>query len=682
MRNSQKNSRVRRGNAREAVRFAVPCLAFVVMAGSGWSATSTWMGGGETNSNWTNGQNWEGGSAPVAGNSLLFTGKLRPDPLNNFAGGTSFAGITFDSSISVPFTISGNGIFLTGDVVNNSMQLQTISALSGAGLTLSGADRTFSAASGDMLIQSKVNTNGNILTANAATGKTLTLNGVISGSGGLSKTGEGTTVLGGANTFTGATTLGGGTLGLNSSSALQATSGITFASGATSTLYAMQSGITVDRSITQSGTAVYQVDAGNTLALSGAISGSGNLQTLGSGTVSLTGSNSYTGTTLISGSTLAINSAAAVQSTSRIIFGTGTTATLYATQSMTLDRTMDQTGRGNYQVDTGNTLTLNGLVTGTGQLQKFGAGAMVLNAANDYTGKTVVNAGTLRLGTSGSILSTNIDVLGGTFDMNGKSHTMGGTLIVGSGSSSGAISSSSSASTITVGTSILVQSGSISVNLAGAAVLTKTTTGTVVLSGTNSYTGLTSVNAGTLIINGYNASSNVTVASGGTLKGSGNVGNVQLQSGATARAGSDLGILGTKDLTMQAGSTLGVNIGGTASGTGYSAFAVLGGVTLDGNLDVAVTFTPTYGDIFFVIVNDGNDAVSGTFAGLANGSLFLVGAQQFQISYTANSTTSSFSGGNDVAIKAVPEPSPVALMLFAFGGAFWLMRCRVVRRNG
>ncbi len=635
---------------------------------------------GGDNNNWMNPLNWSGGSAPTAGNSLLFTGSLRPDAVNNFAGGTSFAGITFDSSAS-SFTLSGNGIFLTGDLVNNSAQTQTVSALSGAGFTLSGGDRTFNAASGDLTVQSKVNTNGNLLTATAATGKTLTLGGIISGSGGLSKTGAGTTVLGAANTFTGATTLNGGTLGLNSASALQTTSGITFASGSTSTLYAMISGITIDRNIAQAGSAVYNVDAGNTLTLSGSISGAGGLQVQGSGTVSLTGSNSYTGSTLISGSTLAISSAAAVQSTSGISFGTGTTATLYATQSMTIDRAMDQTGRGNYQVDSGNTLTLTGIVSGAGQLQKYGLGTVVLNAANTYSGKTVVNAGTLRLGSSGSIVSTNIDVLGGTFDMNGKSHTMSGTLTLGNGSSSGSISSSGSASTLSVGTSVLVQSGTISVNLAGAAVLTKTTTGTVVLSGTNSYTGQTSINAGTLVVNGYNAASNVVVASSGTLKGSGSVGDVQLQSGATARAGSDFGILTTKNLTMQAGSTLGVNLAGTASGTGYSAFAVLGGVTLDGNLDVAVTFTPTYGNIFFVIVNDGNDAVSGTFAGLANGSLFLVGSQQFKISYTADSVTNSLSGGNDVAIMAVPEPSSISLMLFAIGGAFWLMRGRVLRRG-
>ncbi|GAT31901.1 PEP-CTERM protein-sorting domain-containing protein [Terrimicrobium sacchariphilum] len=680
MKNRRQKSRVRKGIAWGAGRFAAPCLALMVMTGASHAATSTWVGSGD-NSNWMNPQNWSGGSAPVAGNSLLFTGNLRTDPVNNFTGGTSFAGITFGASASASFTISGNGIFLTGDVVNNSSLSQSIAALSGAGFTLNGGDRTFSAAAGDLAIQSKVNTNGNLLTANASTGKTLTLNGIISGAGGLTKSGEGTTVLGGVNTFTGATTLNGGSLGLNSTAALQSTSGITFASGATSTLYAMQSGITIDRNITQSGTAIYQVDSGNTLTLSGAISGAGNFQTLGSGTVALTGSNSYTGSTLISGSTLAINTATAVQSTSRVIFGTGTAATLYATQSMALDRIMDQTGRGNYQVDSGNTLTLNGLVTGVGQFQKFGLGTVVLNAANDYSGKTVVNAGTLRLGTSGSIASTNIDVLGGTFDMNGKNHTMGGTLTLGSGSTSGSLSSSGSASTLSVGTSILVQSGSISVNLAGAAVLTKTTTGTVVLSGTNSYTGQTSVNAGTLVVNGYNAVSNVVVASGGTLKGSGSVGDVQLQSGAVARAGSDMGILSTKNLTMQAGSTLGVNIGGATSGTGYSAFAVLGGVTLDGNLDVAITFTPAYGDIFFVIVNDGSDAVSGTFAGLANGSLFLVGGQQFKISYVADSGMNSLSGGNDVAIMAVPEPAPIALMLFAFGGAFWLMRCRLPRPN-
>ena len=77
------------------------------------------------------------------------------------------------------------------------------------------------------------------------------------------------------------------------------------------------------------------------------------------------------------------------------------------------------------------------------------------------------------------------------------------------------------------------------------------------------------------------------------------------------------------------------------------------------------------GDLFFIIINDGTDAVTGTFANVAAaGTPFFVNGIQFQISYDANSATNSLHGGNDVAL-VVPEPGSAVLLLgslFVFAG--------------
>ena len=63
-------------------------------------ATRTWDGGGlaNLNYNWANTANWTTGVAPVANDSLVFTGnKGRNGNNNNIAAGTQFNGITFNT---------------------------------------------------------------------------------------------------------------------------------------------------------------------------------------------------------------------------------------------------------------------------------------------------------------------------------------------------------------------------------------------------------------------------------------------------------------------------------------------------------------------------------------------------------------------------------------------------------
>ncbi|MGH8103834.1 MAG: choice-of-anchor Q domain-containing protein, partial [bacterium] len=72
---------------------------------------------------------------------------------------------------------------------------------------------------------------------------------------------------------------------------------------------------------------------------------------------------------------------------------------------------------------------------------------------------------------------------------------------------------------------------------------------------------------------------------------------------------------------------------------------VVGAVTLAGTLNVILGFTPATNDTFTIILNDGADAVVGTFAGLPEGATFTVGTEAFRITYAGGD-------GNDVVLIA------------------------------
>ncbi|MEO8353567.1 MAG: PEP-CTERM sorting domain-containing protein, partial [Chthoniobacteraceae bacterium] len=76
-------------------------------------------------------------------------------------------------------------------------------------------------------------------------------------------------------------------------------------------------------------------------------------------------------------------------------------------------------------------------------------------------------------------------------------------------------------------------------------------------------------------------------------------------------------------------------------------------------------FLAANGQLFFILNNDGADSVMGTFA---QGSTVTAGSQIFAISYAANSGTNSFTGGNDIALTLIPEPSTASLAIVAAVG--------------
>src|SRR4051812_33447247 len=84
----------------------VPLLSFVILflglAPHAFAATRTWTGAGADNS-MTDAGNW-GGSAPVAGDDLVFPVSTSPGGADNdFPAGTVFHSITFSGNTNTDF---------------------------------------------------------------------------------------------------------------------------------------------------------------------------------------------------------------------------------------------------------------------------------------------------------------------------------------------------------------------------------------------------------------------------------------------------------------------------------------------------------------------------------------------------------------------------------------------------
>jgi fibronectin-binding autotransporter adhesin len=275
-----------------------------------------------------------------------------------------------------------------------------------------------------------------------------------------------------------------------------------------------------------------------------------------------------------------------------------------------------------------HTATVSSVLAGSNGLTKSGAGTLITTGANNYSGGTTVSAGTLQIGNGGTT----------------------GTLGSGAVTNNGALVFNRS------------DNFNVSTTIAGSGTLTKEGDGIMTLLGISDYSGNTIVNDGTLAVDGTASSSSFTVNNGATLRGNGSTGAVTVASGGRVGPGNSAGSLNTGNFNLQAGGFLDIELDGSTPGTGYDRLNVTGSATLAGLLAVTAGFTPEANALFFILVNDGSDAITGTFTGLANNSIFNVSGKDYQISYFADSASNSFAGGNDVALMAIPEPTAAVLM--------------------
>ncbi|HRZ86294.1 MAG TPA: autotransporter-associated beta strand repeat-containing protein [bacterium] len=328
------------------IGMGVMLIGFVLSADA---VEKTWDGGSNVDGNWQTPANWLGDTKPGGGEDLLFAGTARLTNSNDYAAGTSFGLITFNPA-SGNVSISGNAITLTGGMTNS------------AGTNAFGINTTLSSAE----------------QFNIATSTQLTLSGAMSGaSGGITKTGAGTLVLSGSNSYVGGTTVSDGTLvGTTSLASIQGP---------------VVNNATVKFDIATSGTY-----AGN-------MSGTGAMIKANSNTLILTGTNNFSGGTTVAGGALS---------------GTATSLQGNITANAGTSVTFDQASAGTYA----------GSMSGSGALTKAGSSALVLSGSQTYAGATNINAGTIKLNAAdimsdASVVSLNSDTA--VLDLNGNSDTIG-----------------------------------------------------------------------------------------------------------------------------------------------------------------------------------------------------------------------------------------------------------------
>ncbi|KQP11175.1 hypothetical protein ASF28_09020 [Methylobacterium sp. Leaf99] len=256
----------------------------------------------------------------------------------------------------------------------------------------------------------------------------------------LIKAGTGTQTLSGANTYSGLTTINAGTLVAANASALGSTAeGTTVASGGNLTIANVAIGaeaVTLNggAALTGTGTAslagtvalaatsTVTATVGDTLTLSGVVSGNGGLTKGGAGTLILTGTDTYSGGTTISAGTLQIGAGGTAGSITGAIVDNG---------ALVFNRS--------------DAVTFGGVISGSGTLQKLGAGVssvLTLTAAETYTGTTTVSAGTLlvngSLAAGSAVTVASGAILGGTVAAAGTG-TIAGTVAVAGTISAGTI---------------------------------------------------------------------------------------------------------------------------------------------------------------------------------------------------------------------------------------------------
>ncbi|QOZ33580.1 autotransporter domain-containing protein [Bradyrhizobium sp. CCBAU 53421] len=555
----------------------------------------------------------QGGNAGAAAGSDLFLSSGTTTTFNPTGTLTLSGTIADDSAASLP---TGQG-YTAGTGAGAAV------AISGGTVIMTGAN-TYSGGttvnSGTLQLGNG-GTTGSIIGDVANNGKlafdrsnTMAFSGTISGNGKVAQIGSGTLSLSGANTYSGGTTLTAGIFQVNASS--------------TGTPGAVTSGplgtgvVTFDGGTLQAGGAYTiantaainttggTIDAnGFAFTYSGVI-GNGNGTTGGltiantggnaSGSVTLANTETYTGrTTINSAATLNLGVVNAIAASSGVVVNGTLNLGGSDQQIAALSGIGTVTNDANSNVLTiagGTASTFSGAITdGSGKtgLSLVNANtALTLSGANTYSGATTVGDGVSAsslIGGAVNALSANSSVTvkaASNLDLGGFNQQIaglsGGGIVTNNGAAAVLTVNNQGGSATTFGGAIQDGTGATGLALGGS--LTKLT-----LTGTNTYSGGTTINAGTLALSGTGslaASSAVNLATGATFDISQTSAGASITTlGNTGTGQTGTVSLGAQMLTITASSTSFAGViqdGGIQNGAGGSLKINGGALTLTG----------------------------------------------------------------------------------------------------
>lgn len=438
-------------------------------------------------------------------------------------------------------TWSNNGNWLDGSepTLTDAVQFPSVIPGTGAAITLSTGEQALSLSflnsyqltGGDLTL-------GGTTSINVDPSFTASIGSTLAGAGtSLTKSGNGTLILTGANTFAGALNITAGVVNAQNNTALGTSAGGTSVTAGAA--LQLQNNVTI---------------TAETLALNGTgISNTGGLR-------NISGANSFTGTVTLG-------------SASSIISDAGT-LTLGAVAA----------GANALTVGGAGDISIGGTLSGSAAWNKVGTGTVTITADPSINTPLTIEAGVLALNHSGttdfaitikngatlrtltaSLGDTTSDMTietGGTFDFRSSSDTMGG--LAGSGLVTRGVAGSATL-TVNNGGENTLFSGVIENGL-GTVGITKNGAGVLTLTGINTYTGTTAVNAGGVVINGANGSIDSAAVNIGDNNGGGEsmivgaVGDVVI--GALDRLANNANV------TLNGSTTGGLTINGPASGSG------------------------------------------------------------------------------------------------------------------
>jgi fibronectin-binding autotransporter adhesin len=260
----------------------------------------------------------------------------------------------------------------------------------------------------------------------------MTIDGVISGSGGLTKSHNGGLTLNATNTFTGPITINGGSLAFRSASSLgpDLTSPITL-HGNEAALRSLAAGRTVIlRPIHLAGgmSTLVAADLNGVLEVAN-LHGDGGLRVGRLGMVKLSGANTYLGPTIIEGR-LGITSDASLGGGGLLRFSESA-ATLQLFGPWTTSRWLDVLCPSTIDTN-GFNATLSGPLTGaaTHRLTKAGSGTLTITRRTEFPGDLQVSRGEVSLTTEASLATPSITISrGGTLALENDLHVHGDRIL-------------------------------------------------------------------------------------------------------------------------------------------------------------------------------------------------------------------------------------------------------------